>query len=274
MRLLIKMISWIAAIAGGLFVLIVLYLYFNQGNMIFLPSSQISCTPEEFGMNYEDVYIALDSGERIHGWYLGSTENSRTVLFLHGNAGNISSRISTIQMLASLDLNVLIIDYRGYGLSDGNPSEHNVFADSRAAYDWLLSEKGVEPSRLFLFGRSLGGAAAIDLAVQAECAGLIVESSFTSITDMGRLMYPFVPISALLRHRFESLEKIGRVGCPILISHSPEDDLIPYEMGRKLYEAAAEPKRFVEISGGHNDLECLSDAAYLTALSEFLQSGR
>ena len=221
-------------------------------------------------MPYEDLYLEVADGERIHAWYFPVDSNANTVLFCHGNAGNISRRLSSIERLRSFGVNVLIFDYRGYGKSDGSPTEANCYADARRAWRWLTEERGVPPEKIIIFGRSLGGAVAVELASQVPCGGLVVESSFTSAVAVGKKMFPFLPIGALLHDRFDSIAKIGRVKCPVLVTHSREDRLIPFEMGRRLYEAAPSPKGFIAFTGDHNDREYLYDPVYERTMRRFL----
>ncbi len=164
----------------------------------------------------------------------------------------------------------LLFDYRGYGRSDGEPSEENVYADARAAYDWLINEKNFRPDEIVIFGRSLGGAVAINLASSVPCRGLIVESSFTSALDAGKSRFPFMPVKMLIKYRFDSLAKIRSVHCPVLVTHSPDDEFLPYEMGKKLFEAANEPKQFVALAGGHNDREYLNHDDYRAAFRKIV----
>ncbi len=265
-----KMFLWIVGSGLGLFLVIALFLYFNQGNLIFVPSKNISVTPDQVGLAFEDVTIEVEPGTKIHGWYFGVDAAKATVLFCHGNAGNISGRLSTAAMLTSLGVNVFMFDYRGYGRSEGQPTEANVYSDARVAYDWLLSEKNIAPQGLYLFGRSLGGAVAIYLARTVNPAGLIVESSFTSITDMGKHVYPLFPIEWMVRYNFDSKSKISEVGCPVLVMHSPDDRLIPSEMGSELFKLSKEPKSWFELHGDHNELSFISDQSYLDHLTYFM----
>ena len=247
-------------------------LYFGQGRLIFQPTSKHDSSPDQFGLEYESVTIAVTEAESIHAWYFPceNADSAGTVLFCHGNAGNISHRLHTARFLVGLGVNVLLFDYRGYGQSDGMASEANVYADAEAAYRWLLDTKGVRADRLFLFGRSLGGAVAIELATRVKCAGIIVESSFTSSGDMGQRMFPYLPIRLLVRYRFDSLGKIGRLTCPVLVSHSPDDDIIPYEMGRELFDSAGPDKTFLELNGVHNSQNFQENKKYINGLRAFL----
>ncbi|MFZ5979236.1 MAG: alpha/beta hydrolase [Candidatus Zixiibacteriota bacterium] len=248
-----------------------LYLYFNQGRMVFMPLKELALIPTDvLDFPYEDIYVPVTAKEKIHAWYFPDEVSTKAVLFCHGNAGNISHRMETVAYLRGLGVSVMLFDYRGYGLSDGSPSEPGVYRDTRAAYDWLIDKRGFLPEDIVVFGRSLGGAAAIDLAGEVKCGGLVVESSFTSAYDIGKTMFPFFPVSYLLRYRFDSLEKIKHVTCPVLVTHSPADDMIPYEMGRKLFEAAPEPKTFVALSGDHNSRDYFADNAYRRALQNII----
>jgi len=263
------MILWILLVAVGLFSLTAFYLYLNQGRILFHPSRELGATPADIGIPFKDVRITVEHGQAIHAWFVIADAGRPTVLFCHGNAGNISHRLETVGLFRDLRVNVLMFDYRGYGLSDGSPSEENMYADARAAYAWLVREQGVLPERLFVFGRSLGAAVAIELATEIPCAGLIIESSFTSIVDMGKRLYPFMPVNWLVRYRFDSLERIREITTPILVIHSPDDDLIRYEMGRQLFAAAGSGRSFLEISGGHNDRGYLRNQLYRTRLLAF-----
>ncbi|UCD63874.1 MAG: alpha/beta hydrolase [Candidatus Zixiibacteriota bacterium] len=269
------MLLWITLGVVGIFVAISAYLYFNQRNMVFFPDRNLVTTPAQIGLTFEDVDIAVEAGERLHGWYVpgADSQNTAAFLFCHGNAGNISHRLETIMFLHDLGASVLIFDYRGYGRSDGSPSESNAYADARACYDWLISEKDCLPGRIFVFGRSLGGAVAVDLAAGVACAGLIVESSFTSAAAMARRMFPVFPTGLLLRYRFDSAEKIKSVSVPVLVIHSPHDELVPFEMGRELFRSANEPKKFLEITGDHNNQQYFEDLAYRRAFVDLLNSG-
>ena len=255
---------------------ILILFYFGQSRLVFFPSRALIMTPDRVGLEYQDVDIPVAANEKINAWYCKtgiSGDSTPTVLYCHENAGNISYGLETVRSFLDLGANVLVFDYRGYGRSDGRPSEQNVYADARAAWDWLVTEQRVSPSRIFVFGRSLGGAVAVDLATRVDCAGLILESTFTSAAALGQRLYPFVPIRLVSRFSFDSLAKIRRVSCPVLVTHSPADEMIPYAMGRELFDAAAAEKRFVELAGYHNDLLSLDSEPYRRALREFL-SGR
>lgn len=266
-----RMLLWIAGIAAGAFVIFAITLYLMQGKLIFFPTRMLAQTPADWNLTFEDVYIDVVDGQRIHAWYFPKDTSANTIVLSHGNAGNISHRIESAAYWLSLGANVLLYDYRGYGQSDGTPGERQSYEDIRAAVRWLHEAKDIPSERVVLFGRSLGGAVAVDAATTIPCAGLVVESSFTSAADMGRRMYPFLPIGLLVRYHFDSLSKIGRVSCPVLVSHSPQDEIVPYDMGRTLYEAAPTPKRFVELFGGHNDREYYDIELYRQSLESLIR---
>lgn len=194
----------------------------------------------------------------------------RGVLFFHGNAGNISHRLQTIELLNRLGLDTLIIDYRGYGRSGGQPSEKGLYLDAEAAYDWLRARPGTEPGSIVAFGRSLGGAVAVELARRRPVSALIVESAFASTAEIGRELLPFLPVPLLVTQRFDSLGKVRALAVPKLFIHGRDDEIIPFRHGTLLFNAAAAPKRFAALAGGHNDAFLLPENAYPEILAGFL----
>lgn len=230
----------------------------------------------------EDVQLTASDGVRLHGWYctphmgrggaLEPVPTDATLLFLHGNAGNISHRYEIIEDFVKLPVNVLIIDYRGYGKSEGHPSEQGLYDDARAAWDYLTSARGIPASRIVIFGESLGGAVAIDLASKTNACGLVVQSSFTSVADMAAELMPFIP-RFMLRTKMDSLSKVASVSCPKLFIHSQADEIVPYKLGRRLFDAAHAPKQFYEVKGAsHNLTFDVGGAAYYEALRSFIGS--
>jgi fermentation-respiration switch protein FrsA (DUF1100 family) len=233
----------------------------------------------------EDVQLTAADGVRLHGWFctpqvgrpavggaLEPVKTDRTLLFLHGNAGNISHRYDIIDGLVQLPVNVFIIDYRGYGKSEGRPSEQGLYADARAAWDYLTNARGIPATRIVIFGESLGGAVAIDLASKVQACGLIVQSSFTSIADMAAVVMPLAP-RFMIRTKMDSLSKIAHVSCPKLFIHSEADDIIPYKLGRRLFDAAQAPKQFYDVKNApHNLTFDIGGAAFHEALRDFINS--
>ena len=256
-------------IVVGVYLCICLYLYFFQNRFLYYPTHDIAVTPDQAGLAYTDQFFDLPNGDKIHGWFVPGDSTGPTVLFLHGNGGNVGHRIEHLHLLNSLGVSTLIIDYRGYGQSSGSPSEANLYADAEIAYQWLIDSKHVTPAKLFVLGESIGGAVAIDLATKQKIAGLIVESSFTSLREIAQHSFPIVPTGLLLRSDYNSTAKLPRVTVPILVSHSPDDDIVPYAIGCRLFEAANPPKQFVQLSGSHNDRGYLADSAYVDALRRF-----
>jgi fermentation-respiration switch protein FrsA (DUF1100 family) len=230
-----------------------LILYMLQSKLLYCPVRKVCYSPEELGLGFEEVTLTTSDGVKLNGWYIPSPKAEFTVLFLHGNGGNIMHRLDSIQLFYNLGLNCFIFDYRGYGKSTGKPTEQGTYLDAKTAYEWLTKEKGIKPQDIIFFGRSLGGSIAAELARKAEAGSLVVESTFTSYVAMGKKFYWYMPVKWFARYRYDTLEYIREVKCPVMIIHSPDDEIIPYEFGRQLYVAAKEPKKFVEISGGHND---------------------
>jgi fermentation-respiration switch protein FrsA (DUF1100 family) len=192
------------------------------------------------------------------------------LLWFHGNAGNLSHRTQLMFLLADTPARVFIMDYRGYGRSEGKPSEEGLYLDARAAWQYLVGERRVSPDRIVLFGKSLGGAVAVDLATEVDPAGVIIQSSFTSVPDMAARHFPFVP-KALIRTKMDSLSKIPDVTAPKLFIHSTADEVAPFELGRRLYEAAPEPKRFHQVDGAaHNDTWAVGGRGYFAAIRDFV----
>ncbi|MDP6636089.1 MAG: alpha/beta hydrolase [Phycisphaerae bacterium] len=271
----IKRMIWhiFIALAGG-YVLLAALLFVFQGKLVYRPTAKHVATPmqHEHPMDYEDVWLEASDGVKLHGWFLPVESSKGTVLMFHGNGGNVSHRLETIAIFHDLGYNAMIIDYRGYGRSEGSPGEHGTYRDAEAAWKYLISERKLDPKRIVIFGRSLGSAVAAWLAVEKQSAGLILESAFTSIPDMGAELYKFLPVRLLARIKYDTFGRIKQVRCPLLIIHSPDDEIIPYHHGQKLFAAANEPKRFLEISGGHNDGFMRSGKTYTGCLAEFLES--
>ncbi|MFV2072764.1 MAG: alpha/beta hydrolase [Thermoanaerobaculales bacterium] len=260
---------------------IAVMLPFLESSMIYYPTVwpdgfwDVEAVARGSGSVIEDCYFSAEDGPRLNAWWcrLSPAEDrgdeSMVLLFFHGNAGNLSHRAELVLRLAALPAEVLIVDYRGYGRSEGRPSEAGLYRDARAAWRYLVEERGLSEDRIVIFGKSLGGAVAVDLATRVKAAGLIVESSFTSVPDMAGRHFPFVP-RFLIRTRMDSLTKIGTIDSPKLFIHSRSDEIVPYALGRRLFEAAPEPKRFYEVVGaGHNEISLVGGEAYFAVLGEF-----
>lgn len=244
-----------------------------EERFIFFPESQLVATPEDAGLAYDEVYFTAADGVRLHGWFVPAAGARLTLLWLHGNAGNISHRLDNLlRMHRRLGVHVFLFDYRQYGRSQGNVSEQGTYLDAQAAWQTLQQRGDVDPQGIVLFGRSLGGAVAVDLALRVRCKALILESPFTSVAEMAARIVPLLPIGRLLRIQYDTLQKIPQVTAPILILHGDRDEIVPFEHGQRLFAAANEPKTFYTISGaGHNNTYVVGGDAYWQAWRSFLR---
>lgn len=273
MRLLLIFLAFAIVLYAGFS----LMLYVLQDRLVFLPhmpGRELDATPQVIRLDYEDAWIDTADGERLHSWYIPADDARGTVLFFHGNAGNISHRMESILIFNRLGLNVLIVDYRGYGQSSGKPGEQGSYRDARAAWDYLVGQRRLPPDRIVIFGRSLGGGVGAWLASRpdVEPAGVIIESSFSSGLDLGKRLYPALPVRLITRINYPVREYIAEVRSPVLVVHSRDDEIIPFDMGRAIYQAAPEPKTFFEMGGDHNAGFWISRERYVPALDEFLGS--
>jgi len=262
-------------LCAGLFFTVVyvgfgVILYLLQSKFLYCPIKHVTYTPQDIDLKYEDISLVSGNGTKINAWYIPAVNAKDTLLFCHGNGGNIMHRLDSIQQFNELGLNCLIFDYQGYGKSEGKPNEQGTYDDARAAYDWLVDNKKLSSDNIIIFGRSLGGSIAAKLAAEVDCAGLVLESSFTSYLDMAKSCYPYMPVKFFVKYKYKTIEHLASVTCPLLVIHSLEDDVVPYKFGRELYESANEPKEFVEISGGHNDGFITSGQVYKTAWQNWL----
>lgn len=241
---------------------------------LYFPERAIFMTPASVRLEFEDVFFRAADGTRLHGWYLPGETDKPLVVFCHGNAGNISHRVDNLRLLRGLGLSVFIFDYRGYGRSAGKASEEGTYSDLRGAINWL-QEKGWTPEQLIYFGRSVGAAIALQLALEQPPAALILESPFTSIRAMGRHHYPLLWLLAgwAFDARYNNLAKIGRLKVPLLIFHGDRDNIVPQRMGRELFESAPQPKSFYSIPrAGHNDTYELGGERYWQQWREFINT--
>jgi fermentation-respiration switch protein FrsA (DUF1100 family) len=226
-------------------------------------------TPADVGMDYEDVPIQTADGLTLHGWFIPG-RSSRVLLFFHGNAGNISHRLDSIQQFRELGLSVLIIDYRGYGQSQGRTSERGIYRDADAAWHYLTEDRGISASDIVIFGRSLGASVASQLAARTDPSALIVESSFTSVPDIAQELYPWLPVRWLSRLGHATRDFIQDVQCPVLVVHSRDDEIIPFHHGEEIFASANEPRTLLEIRGSHNDAFLRDERNYMEGLRAFL----
>ncbi|MEA3508385.1 MAG: alpha/beta hydrolase [Synergistota bacterium] len=242
-----------------------------QGRIIYQPRERLVMTPADVGIPYEDLMLETDDGVVVNAWFLPLEHSEKALLFCHGNAGNMSHRMESLAVFRRLGFNVLLFDYRGYGKSGGSPSEEGFYQDARAALA-ELRRRGFEPAKTVFFGRSLGGAVAARMTLEETPAALVLESTFTSLPAMGARYFPFLPARLILRDRFDTLSVIGCIRCPVLVVHSPEDEIAPFDHGKRLFEAAEGPKQFLEIHGNHNGGFILSGKAYVDGLRLFFES--
>ena len=261
------------AIAYGA-VLVLVYLF--QSHLVYFPGTgrEAVVTPQSYGLRYESVPIRTADGETLDAWWVPAENARGAVLFFHGNAGNISHRIDYLQMFHRLRYSTLIVDYRGYGKSTGTPSEEGTYRDAEAAWEHLRHARLARPQDIVIAGESLGAAVATWLA--AERAGeapraVLLFSTFTSVTDLGAQVYWFLPVRLLSRIGYDNAANLKRIRAPVFIAHSRDDDIVPFAHGRKLYEAAAEPKAFLEMRGGHNDGFIFTRPEWVAALGAFLE---
>ena len=268
MRMMWYVLGILAAAYGGLMLLVLIF----QSHLVFYPETgrEIIATPAQFGLPYDDIHLQTSDDISLHGWFVPAPQARGTVLFLHGNAGNISHRLDSVRMFQRLGYSTLIFDYRGYGSSGGAPTEQGTYRDAEAAWRYLIEQRHIPPCRIVLFGESLGGAVAAGLAARQKPAALVIASGFTSVPELGQQLYPYLPIRWLARIRYDTREYLRAVTVPVLVAHSQEDDIVPIEHGRALFAAAHPPKQFLELAGGHNEGFIFMREAWVKVLEDFL----
>ncbi|HBL19146.1 MAG: hypothetical protein A2X36_01590 [Elusimicrobia bacterium GWA2_69_24] len=260
---------------------------------IYFPSRELSLHPGSLGIPYEDVLFQSEDGLLLHGWFLDAAQpmpdkplpfrpplpaaeplqsksgRPPVLVLFHGNAGNVSNRIEKLAIFRKLGLSAFVFDYRGYGRSQGSPSEQGTYRDGLAAVDLLTRDMGYAPQELVYYGESLGCAVALETALRRPPQALVLDSGFTSTVEMGRRTFPFLPVRWMVRFRYDNLSKIGGLKVPLLVLHSPQDDIVPFDMGQANFAAAPRPKIFVETRGDHN--EGFADTPYWAqAIRDFL----
>jgi fermentation-respiration switch protein FrsA (DUF1100 family) len=265
-RRIFKMAVRVAILAGAGFLAL---LFFNQSKMVYLPQRDMAGSPASIGLRYEEVSFKAGDGVRLHGWFIPSDPARGVLLFCHGNAGNISYRLDSVSIFHRLGLSIFIFDYRGYGRSEGEPTEEGTYSDAEGAWEYLTKEKRTPPQSIVLFGRSLGGSIAARTAKNRPAGALILESAFSSFKEAAEDVYPWLPVRLLARYDYDTAASVAHIRCPVLIIHSRDDELIPFRHGQRLFSAAKDPKSFLEISGGHNDGFLRSGKPYLEGLEAF-----
>ena len=266
MRSVLNFLLWAVICYGA----IVAFMALTQSRQIFFPTTVLATTPAQHGMTYEDIWLETEDGLRLHAWLIPAPEERGVLLFFHGNAGNISHRIDSIRIFRELGLSVLIVDYRGYGQSEGRPSEQGLYLDALAAWHWLREAHDVPSERIVVFGRSLGSAVAAWLAARERPAAVILESVFTKLPDLGAELMPWLPVRWLLRYDFDTRSAIAKFQSPVIVVHSRQDELMRFAHGEAVFAAAPEPRYLLPIQGGHNDGFIRSRAEYVRGLEDFL----
>ena len=256
-----------------IYAFLVAFAYYRQSSLIYypnMPGRNLVATPEQVGLKYQNVQLVTEDKINLHGWFIPHDSAKGTILFFHGNAGNISHRLESIDIFHRLELNVFIIDYRGYGQSEGKVTEKGTYRDAEAAWNYLVEIRGIGAKQVVIFGRSLGASIASWLASKHNPAALILESGFTSIPSMAKRIYPFLPIGWLTYFKYDTKSYVKNISCPVLVVHSRNDDIIPFEEGREIFDAAPEVKQFLEMRGGHNDGFMVSGSTYVEGLRSFI----
>ena len=268
LKMILSFILWV----GGIYLGIVLLVYIFQNKLLYFPDKNIIANPGYYSLKYDEVNFKTTDDIDLYGWYIPADSAHYTLLFCHGNAGNISHRLESIKQFRDLGLSVFIFDYRGYGKSGGKITEEGSYKDAKAAWDYLVNEKNINPQNIIVFGRSLGAAIACKLATKQNLSALIMESAFISVPELAAQIYPFLPVRWLSRFQYNNIENIPKISCPILFIHSRNDEIIPFSQGEKLFSIANQPKQFLEIHGSHNDGFYVSKEIYEKGILRFLES--
>jgi len=274
MRMLWNLLITVAMVYAAVLALVYLF----QARLVFYPEvgREVTVSPQSYGLAFESVKIPTADGEILHGWWVPADEARGTVLFFHGNAGNISHRLDYLLMFNRMRYATLIVDYRGYGASSGAPSEQGTYRDADAAWEYLRAARSVRARDVVIAGESLGGAVATWLAAKVSPRAVVLLSTFTSVTDLGAQIYWFLPVRWLSRLGYDNVKNLARITSPVFVAHSRDDDLVPFVHGGKLFAAANEPKAFLEMRGGHNDGFIFTHAQWSAQLAAFLdrQAGK
>jgi fermentation-respiration switch protein FrsA (DUF1100 family) len=260
-----------ASVVAAAVVAVLGFAFFHQESAIYFPDRHLRFTPADLGMRFEDVRLRTADGVTVAAWWIPAPNGRGALIFCHGNAGNVGDRVGKLRLFHDLGLSVLAFDYRGYGASEGKPSEGGTARDMDAAVAHVRDAVDIPIERTVFYGESLGGAVAIEAALRFPPAALVAESTFTSVRDMARRHYPFIP-AGLVRVRYDSLSRVGALACPKLFLHGPRDTIVPFEMGEALFRAAPEPKRFAALVGDHNSGGILESPEARRALSELLDA--
>ncbi len=267
-------------IISGAFILFIAFLAFfiffkyfkDQERYVYFPIREINIYPSDIGLDYDDLWLKTEDGLTINAWFIESKKSEKVILVLHGNGGNISYNLDLAKSLYENDFSVMLLDYRGYGKSEGEPSEKGTYIDSEAAWNYLLTKKGYKASDIVIMGRSLGGPIAARLASIFDPYALILDSTFTSLKDIGSEIYPFLPVRRFFKFEYDTVSYVRESNVPILIIHSTEDDYISFDHAKRLFESAETKKRLIEIKGNHNSSFIVSKDIYLEVIRNFIDN--
>lgn len=235
---------------------------------IYAPRKSLITTPAEHGLDFESVQFSASDGVKLHGWWVPIPNARATVLLCHGNSGNVSYQLDQIKVFHQLRLSVFTFDYRGFGQSEGKPSEDGLYRDGKAAWDYLVAQKHLAPERIVIFGHSLGGSVAAWLSKEVKAGAVIVQATFATMKQIAKCFYPYFPLRKIMRSRYDNLAYIAQAQCPVLVIHSPDDEVVPFEHGKQVFEAAKPPKEFLQISLGHDG--AVKSPNYLSGIKAFL----
>ena len=264
-------VASVMAVAVIIYLFLAIYKFLTQSNGVFHTKKQIKATPFDIKLYFEEVSFKSSDGINLSGWFVPVRNSREVMLVFHGNGENISDGLTLIDYLKrKMGLNVFIIDYRGYGKSEGKPTENGTYLDARAAWKYLTGPKKIKPQDIIIFGRSLGGAIAARLAREVKPRALILDSTFTSIKDLAAQMYPYLPVRKFFRFNYPTIEYLKEINSPVLIIHSSEDDYIPFSHAIRLYNVAKEPKQFLKIAGKHNKNYIKSEKIYIEGIKYFI----
>jgi hypothetical protein len=276
-KVLFMPIPWAYLVALVVILTVSVYLFYPrvESFFIYFPQSQFDFSPEEFRLQYREAFFNTEDGERLHGWFFPAEKDGPVILHFHGNAGNISHRLDLVQPFLRNGLSLFLFDYRGFGKSTGRPSEKGLYRDGLAACTYLEEKEKIALERIVLHGHSIGAAVAIEVALQKKVRGLIIESAFTSTKDMAKTMVLFSLFSPVFPAHYNNLEKTPHVFAPKLVIHGDRDEIVPFAMGQRLFEAAAHPKFFYPVKdAGHNDVFIVGGEKYFKTFADFAGNGK
>ncbi len=252
-----------------LYLMVLIFIFFYQRNLLYHPFEN-NYSSDEINFSYEEVFIPASNGNNLKGWFhKKNLNNKKTLVFFHGNAGDLRNRIYKLNLIKDFDINFLIVAYRGFSGNEGKPTEKGLYEDARSTLDWLMKQK-IKENQIVIYGESLGTGVSIEVAQNKKFAGIILESPFTSMVDAGKFYYPYLPVSLLLKDRYESIKKLKNINVPILVMHGKKDKIVPFHMGKKIYDSANEPKFFYFSKEDDHMMDYNDDL--LKSLSNFIES--